>query len=138
MQVNLDKNRTNFNGNLYISGLNKKQQKVVEQLRPALDELIKNKKNTNLYIEGSMRPNIIAKGLEEPKYAVMFTQVRTATMPTATSSTSSLKPKRWVNDIKKLLVKHEESDFYKQTVNKPNNKNSFVQKIKKVINDIFK
>ena len=95
MQVNLDKNRTNFNGNLYISGLNKKQQKVVEQLRPALDELIKNKKNTNLYIEGSMRPNIIAKGLEEPKYAVMFTQVRTATMPTATSSTSSLKPKRW-------------------------------------------
>lgn len=142
MQVNLDKNRTNFNGNLYISGLNKKQQKVVEQLRPALDELIKNKKNTNLYIEGSMHPNIIARGSKEPKYALMFTQVKTATKPTAESSTSSLSPKKWMNNIKDLLAKHEESDFYKKTVNKSDNKTegkqNFVQKIKKVINNIFK
>ena len=41
MQVDFDRNRTNFSGNLFINGLNKKQQKVVEKLKPALDEMIK-------------------------------------------------------------------------------------------------
>ncbi len=121
-----------FNGSVNIGRLSSKQSEVLKQIMPDIVETVAKKDKLILNIEGSTRPDILSSGNgETPKYTLAWTQVKTATVPTAKTFTDSTDAGVWLAKIKNLILEHENSEFYKKSISKK----SIIQNIKEIFLD---
>ena len=119
MKTQAIQNQPNFNGYVSASGLSRKQIKIYESIQDALKAKVAGIDYLILNINGSSHPCALARTSKDPQYVIMHTQVKSATIPTAESQTNSLNPKDWLNMADELIKKHQNSDFYKRTVETP-------------------
>ena len=124
MSIKSVKNQS-FKGVINISGLSAKQQQVVDGIYPVLKKQVESVKNLNLNISGSLDKRIISRAIgKEPKYILLSTQVKSATVPTANIAVESTNPQYIMQQVKNIIKKHTNSDFYKKTLLKENKPNS--------------
>ena len=128
MKIQRVQNNQQFNGSVNIGRLSSKQSEILKQIMPDVTDIVTKKDKLILNIEGSTNPDIISHNGEIPKYTLIWTQVKSATVPTAKTVTTSADAGVWLAKIKNLISEHENSDFYKKSISKK----SIFQKIKEI------
>lgn len=138
MQIQPVQNQQNFNGNIIVDGLSKKQQKVYEKIQPVISEMLKNK-NYDLFIKGNAKPDlncIYRIHNITPRYVNFLTLPQNGKMePRANSFSGSFDPEIWITHVKNLIIRHERSPYYEPTSSaKPK---TLTDKVKNFLTNIF-
>ncbi len=117
MQVQPISNSQNFQGSITVSGLSKSQEKVFNGIKNMLEKKVADKDYLILHINGSTSPFHQATDYSmTPKYVIMHTQVKPATVPTARTYTDSLSPNEWLRNADRVIKAHLESDLYQKAI----------------------
>lgn len=112
MQIN-PINKQSFKGSLVINGLSAKQKQAFNSIYPELEKQVKPIKNLILYIDGSLDNAIISRATgKEPKYLLLNTQLKTATIPVIQDYTESTDPKEILEIAKSVISDHIKSKRY--------------------------
>ncbi|MBR1423932.1 hypothetical protein IJ579_00025 [bacterium] len=123
MKTQSIRNKPYFTGYVTTSGLSKKQAKVFNRIKDVLDAKVADIDHLVLNVNGSSHPYMLEKDYRKAvKYVVMHTQVKLATVPTAQAFTSSSNPKDWLTIVDNLIERHQNSDFYKKTIEAESNR----------------
>lgn len=136
MQVQAIKNQQNFNGNVIVSDLSKKQQKVYKEIQPIVTEMFKDK-NYNLFITGNAKPDLNCIHIDSrvtPRFVNFHTLPDSPKIiePSVGSFSGSFDSEVWLMHVRNLIQRHESSKYYK-----PYNQISLGQKITNFIKNIF-
>lgn len=117
MQVQPISNGQSFQGSITVGGLSKSQEKVFNGIKNMLEKKVADKDYLILHINGSTSPFHEATNFRmPPKYVIMHTQVKPATVPTARIYTDSLNPNEWLNNADRVVKAHLESDLYQRAI----------------------
>ena len=118
MKVESINNQTNFQGYITISGLSKSQQKAFDGIKDTLYKKVADKDYLILNINGSISSSCISSDYRiDPKYILMNTQIKSATVPTANTHTDSLNPDKILKIADEVIDQHLKSDLYKRAIN---------------------
>lgn len=136
MKVESINNQTNFQGSITINGLSKSQQKAFDSIKDTLCKKVADKDYLILNINGSLSSSYISSDYRiDPKYILMDTQIKPATVPTASTHTSSLNPNKILKLADEIINQHLKSDLYKRAIN--GEFESFWTRIKKRFYKLF-
>jgi len=133
MQVQLGLNNQNFNGNVIVSGLSEKQQKIYKKIEPVVTDMFKDK-NYDLFISGNAEPDLECIHIDyriPPRYVNFFTRNNKSRLnPSAEALSGSFDHGVWLKHIERLVQRHEQSPDYVVEIPR-------VQKIKNFIKNVF-
>ena len=136
MQVQRISNSQNFQGSLIASGLSNSQEKVFNGIKNMLYQKVKDKDYLILHINGSTSPLYESRDYyKKPKYIIIQSQVKPATVPTARATTDSLNPNEWLKNADRVISAHLESNLYQKAID--GGLDSFWVKLKNKFNKLL-
>ena len=106
-------NNQSFKGRITVSGLSSKQQKAFNPIYPELEKQVKPIKNLILRIDGSMDKNSLSVSSgKDPKYILMVTQLKSATVPIVQTATDSTDSDILLDTAQDVILRHVKSQRY--------------------------